>query len=293
MTAQNSGMSEQLHPSVKRLLADHPGETDPEHLIRKLARNRVAYAKEHGWSGPPFCPVIFASIFNVVCNEVDHDIGGDGRILLSRAGRPIIEYKSGYLAERQRFTMFHEFAHLLFRDYCEFVPHHHTFDDSESPEHRYFEYLCDVGASEMIMPMNDFESDLKRYSRMDVASIQSLGKRYEASVDAAISRCAELGHHVAFSAAFLTDQKGKHDGPGPLWVKYSKKTTSFKGFIWPGTCPPSGSVVLSCFENGLTSEPRQETWTIKERRKSFLVQALKLPEVPTQPSYPKIAALFS
>ena len=293
MSNKKGAKPEVLHPSVRALLADHPGENEPEVLIRKLARKRVAYAKGYRWEGPPFCPIILASLSNVLCKEVHHDIGGDGRILLSREGRPIIEYRSGYPPERQRFTIFHEFAHMLFTDYCAFVPHHQTFDENDSAEHRQFENLCDVAAAEMMMPVEDFQVDLLKWSQLDAAAIQQLGKRYEASVDATISRAAELGNHVAFSAAFLTDQKGKHSGPGPLWVRYSKKTSRFSGFIWPGTCPPPGSIVLQCLCDGGVIGPKRETWTIKGQQKTLSVQAMKLPEISTQPSYPKVVAIFS
>src|SRR6186713_1050187 len=101
------------HPSVKALLDAHPGERDPKEVIRRLARSKVAHAKSLGWEGPPFCPKEFSSIFDIRCKEVNHAIGGDGRILVQRNGKPVIEYVSGRMPERQRFTIFHEFAHTL------------------------------------------------------------------------------------------------------------------------------------------------------------------------------------
>jgi Zn-dependent peptidase ImmA (M78 family) len=293
MSFQNGGKPDVMHPSVGRLLADHPGETDPEQLIRKLARKRVAYAKKHGWEGPSFCPIILASLSNVICNEVHHDIGGDGRIILSREGRPIIEYRSGYLRERQRFTIFHEYAHMLFTDFCEFAPHHHALDESESAEHRQFENLCDIAAAEMMMPVENFGPDILKYNRFDAAAVRQVATRYEASLDATISRLGELGGHVPFLAAFLTDQRAKYTGSGPLWVKYIKKSKKSRDFIWPGTCPPDDSVVYECLKDKTTTRPKREQWTIKGKLKSFLVEAIKLPDIPTQPGYSKVVALFS
>jgi hypothetical protein len=261
--------------------------------MRHLARSKVAYAKRFGWSGPPFCPKEFTSLFNVRCIEVDHDIGGDGRILLNPKGNLEIEYKKGYLPERQRFTIFHEFAHLLFPDYCEFLPHHHTPDDSDSVEHKRFEYLCDVGATEMLFPQEEFESDLKLHSHLGLDEIDALRKRYHASIDATTQRAIALGGRFPVSAAFLTDQQGKHQGPGPLWVKYSKKTSRFNGFIWPGTCPPLNSVALECYRTKATFNALiQEVWSIKGQRKNFRIQAVKLPDVPANPHYPKVLVLF-
>ena len=236
-----------LHPSVKKLLEVYTDETNPERVIRRLARHRVAYAKKHQWNGPFFCPVLLASLADVRCVEVNHDIGGDGRIILNRDGDPIIEYRSGYPPERQRFTIFHEFAHLLFPDYCKFVPHHHNAVGADSHEHREFENLCDVAAGEMMMPIENFQSDLSSRPKVEANFVTQLAGRYFASIDATIARLADTSLASPFLAAFLTDQRGTYQGSGPLWVRYIKKSSSFRGFIWPGSCPPSTSVVNECF----------------------------------------------
>jgi len=125
--ANGREVSSNVHKSIEALLAAHPEEKNPETIIRCLAREKVAYAKKHHWAGPPYCPREFVSIFGIKCKEVEHDIDGEGRILLSRAKKLEIEYRKGRMPERQRFTIFHEFAHTLFPDYCEFIPQHHSF----------------------------------------------------------------------------------------------------------------------------------------------------------------------
>jgi Zn-dependent peptidase ImmA (M78 family) len=293
MSMQKGAAPEIQHPSVGALLAAHPGESDPEKLMKRLARAKVAYAKSFGWDGPPFCPIKFSSLFKVQCNEVSHDIGGDGRILLNRNGRPEIEYHKDALPERQRFTIFHEFAHMLFPDYCEFLPHHHTLEEMDSLEHRQFENLCDIGATEMLFPHEEFSTDLKKYSSIDLVAIKKLRKRYFASIDATTQRVIALTGSTSLSAAFLTDQQGKHTGSGPLWVKYSKKTSRFNGFIWPGTCPPIDSVANKCYKtNKSHHEPQHEVWSVKGQLEPFMVQATKLPDFPKDPYYPKVLVLF-
>ena len=282
-----------LHPSISKLLTDHPDETDPVEIIRKLARYRVAYAKRFGWSGPSFCPILLSSLANVECVEVDHDIGGDGRIILDRQGEPIIEYRSGYPKERQRFTIFHEFAHLLFPDYCKFVPHHHNASEIESEEHRQFENLCDVAAGEMMMPVENFQADISGASRIDADFVCRISERYLASIDATIARLADLGSSAPFLAAFMTDQQGKHSGTGPLWVRYIKKSNRFRGFIWPGSCPPPNSIALDCLRQKRNIASKRETWMVKGQPRTFNVEAIKLPEVLSQPNYPKVVVLFS
>src|SRR2546423_1202620 len=125
MATPAGGSRPDKHPSVSALLAAYPGETNAKELIRRLARAKVAYAKAFGWKGPPFCPKVFASVFGIRCRPVQHDIGSEGRILPYPDGKPWIEYRGDRMEERQRFTILHEFAHTLFPDFCEFMPHHY------------------------------------------------------------------------------------------------------------------------------------------------------------------------
>src|SRR5205807_2090586 len=103
ISAGSSGAVQARHKSVLALLAAHPGESDAKKLIRRLAREKVAYAKTHSWLGPAFCPKILSSIFGIRCKEVTHDIRGDGRILPYRDGKLWIEYRQDRPIERQRF----------------------------------------------------------------------------------------------------------------------------------------------------------------------------------------------
>lgn len=282
------------HESVRALLAAYPGETDPKTLIRRLAREKIAYAKSLGWEGPPFCPKILASIFGIRSKEVSHDIAGDGRILLHPDGKLWIEYRSDRLPERQRFTIFHEFAHTLFPDYCHFLPLHNSPASRATDPEKEFEFLCDVAAAEMLLPVEDFSNDLKDLSWLGFEAIHQLRKRYQASIDATTYRLIELMNSVPCAAVFLTDQRQEaFRGYGPLWMKYSRCNTEFKGYVPPGNSPPRESVALQCFRNGVeTTDPVRETWWINGKPRTWLVQATKLPIVPTNPEYAKVVALF-
>jgi hypothetical protein len=74
----------------------------------------------------------------------------------------------------------------------------------------------------------------------------------------------------------LTDQKRNYPGDGPLWVNYSPKNGAFRDFVWPGTTPPPHSVVLDCYHKGTSSTLNvQETWEVKGRLRTWVVQAAK------------------
>jgi Zn-dependent peptidase ImmA (M78 family) len=281
--------STERHPSVVALLAEHPSEVDPKGIIRRLAEEKAITAISRGWEGPPFCPKILASSFGIRCFEVDHDIDSDGRILLKR-GKLIIEYAKGRLKERQRFTMFHEFAHTLFPDFCKYLPLHagRAVTDPE----REFENLCDIGASEFLFPKQYFISDIRDVARLTFEAIHDLRTRYQASIDATVYKSIEFSGD-SYAAVFFTDTKGHHSGGGPLWVRNFARTTSSRLFIAPGTTPPQTSVVRQCYSAKLERTPVvEEQWSIDGRLKKFLVQAASLPGVPQDPKYPKVVALM-
>jgi hypothetical protein len=281
-----------LHKSIAALLEAYPEEKDAKKLIRRLAREKVALAKTRGWEGPPFCPKIFASIFDIKCRAVDHDIRGEGRILAYKDKKVRIEYRKGRMIERERFTIFHEFAHTLFPDFCEFLPRYHTplkeISDPEKP----FEHLCDLAASEMLFPMEDFERDLKVSDWPGFETVHKLRERYLASIDATIYRILSVSDKIPLGAAFLTDLRGTFHGRGPLWVKYFSGNSICKSYIPPGTIPPYNSIALDCYRQGIaTTPPIKETWWIAGKPRSWLVQAAKLPTVDNV-EYPKVVALF-
>ncbi len=269
-----------VHTSIAALLAAYPNEDSAEGIIRRLAREKVAYAKARRWAGPPYCPKELVSLFGIKCKEVDHEIDGEGRMLLCPTKKLLIEYRKGRLPERQRFTIFHEFAHTLFPDYCEFLPQHQSSQQNAPNPVKKFEHLCDVAAAEMLMPHEDFTDDLQKLKWLGIESVHKLRERYQASIDATIYRLLELVTSVGFAAVFLTDQRGTNDGYGPLWVKHSSRNNLFKSYIPAGVTPPSNSVVRQCHRDNLeTTVAAKETWWIKGAPRSWLVQAAKLPTV--------------
>jgi len=283
------------HPSVAALLQKYPGKSDPKEIIRDLARAKVAHAKLHGWSGPPFCAKVFASILGIRCKEVSHDIGGDGRLLVQRDGKPLIEFAAGRMPERQRFTIFHECGHTLFPDYGAYsIVQHHAPEKAQPDPDKEFENLCDVAAAEMLFPQEDFERDLLKLPPAGLQPVHTLRERYEASIDATVYRTLSFETRVPLAAVFLTDQKKHFEGDGPLWVNSLSRNTQFRPFIWPGTIPPDDSVAHTCLRSGEDS-PKwvRETWTVKGERKTWLVQAARLPEIPQAPSYPKVVVLVT
>jgi hypothetical protein len=267
------------HESVIKLLEKFPGQRYPKRIIKQLAHERLADARKKGWSGPIFCPKVLASIYGIKCHQVDHDIGGEGRIIPDpkRPERPMIEYRSGRMEERQRFTMFHEFAHTLFPDYCVLTTYHQEAPTEKDPE-KEFENLCDAAAAEFMMPEDTFTADLAG-QRVSGSLILSLKKRYHASLDATIRRVVDLTSAVPCSVLFLKAQ-GKGNARE---VSYSLKNSLFSSYI------PSGAKVRW---TGPNDTPTKMLLPVDTYPRRHLVEALELPTIADNPNYPTTALLL-
>jgi hypothetical protein len=260
--------------------------------MRRLAREKVAYAKALGWSGPPFRPSVLTSLFGIRSKPVVHEILSEGRLIRYPDGKPWIEFRGDRIMGRQHFTILHEFAHTFFPDFCDCLPLNDSPTDQLTDPEKQFENLCDVAAAEMLMPVEDFTADLAREARLSCESMMNLAAKYEASIDATIHRSIELIENVPCAAIFLTDQRGNHPGSGPLWTKYCCRSSQFKGFIQPGVVPPRASVANHCLMgSSVVTAALKETWWIGGKPRTWLVQAIKLPAIKDNPEYAKIAVL--
>jgi hypothetical protein len=275
-TSKASGKAAKHH-SVQALLDAHPGERYPKKIIKKLAIERLSDARRKGWEGPPFCPKILSSLYGIHCREVHHDIGGDGRILPDprKPGKALIEYRTGQMEERQRFTMFHEFAHTLFPDYCELKTYH--METAAKDPDKEFENLCDVAAAEFMMPVDDFASDLQD-KQINGTLVAGLKARYNASIDATVRRVIDLTASVPVGALFLAAAKS-----GSREVRYSLQNKAFPGYV------RSGSKVGW---NGADNNPKVTTLFIDGKPRTYLVEALPLPKIPENPNYPTTVLLL-
>lgn len=177
------------NPAVVDLVELH-GEVsqDPEEIIRHLARNEIADARNYGLSGPPFDPRILASVMGIQHEESKQLIRSEDAELqpIAKNNRNlIIKYNPDKPKTRQNFSIAHEIAHTLFPEYRDQYKAHHKIGkfnpDSE------VEFLCDLGASEIIMPAPEFNRDVEKMG-ISLKSLERLSKRYNASLEATAIR---------------------------------------------------------------------------------------------------------
>jgi hypothetical protein len=216
------------HRSIAALMQEAlPGES-AEDVMRRKCRQIIAHGKSFGWEGPPFDPELLASLHDILVESSEDDFEGDGRIF-PRCGRVVIQYRPGRTIERQRFTICHEIAHTCFPDFYEFVRYQNA-NDNDDPAHREFEHLCDVGASELLMPLEEFLRNLNSAS-ICMQHAVALSGQFTASIDATLKRILDLTPHSC-AAAFLTNEPFKEFSAvsDQMRVRWMWKSVGFKLF---------------------------------------------------------------
>ena len=161
---------------------------DPEEIIRHLARNEITDAINYGLSGPPFDPRILASIMGIqheASKQLIHSEDAELQPIGKNNRDLIIKYNPDKPKTRQNFSIAHEIAHTLFPEYRDQYKAHHKigkFDPGSEVE-----FLCDLGASEIIMPTPEFNRDVEKMG-ISLKSLERLSKRYNASLEATAIR---------------------------------------------------------------------------------------------------------
>lgn len=187
------------HKSVRALM-HAAGSTDPETIIRLRATNLVERAKAKGWSGPPYCPLQLASFLGIKCEEVHGLFSAEAQLV--PIGRQLqLEFNPARPQGRRNYSICHEIIHTFFDD-CYEIVHQRKSSPSQYDPDRELEYLCQVGAAELLMPENDFRNDLVRLG-FSLANVPYLAQRFDASREAIIRRIVSLSTFPC-AAVFLS-----------------------------------------------------------------------------------------
>lgn len=161
----------------------HPGATD-EDCVRQLAAGII----EELALEPPIDLDVVASFQGVARVEVE-DIPWAG-CLTTEGDQVVIRVRVGDGRGRRRFTVPHEVCHTFFPGYrfaqqyrCSPVPATRT-------RGRDIEWLCDVGAGELLLPSRHFEPDV-RAAEFGLQVVEEFAQRYDASLEATAHRYVE------------------------------------------------------------------------------------------------------
>ena len=178
------------HDSVLRLIERHSEIShDPVKIIRSLVQRELTRARQskfYKWRGPPFNPQTLASIMGIPCEESEKLFHSeDAELHLEKDGGLVIRYNPDKPKTRQNFSIAHEIVHAFFPEYQDRYKARHKagkFDPGNEVE-----FLCDFGASEIIMPTPDFDLDVESMG-ISLESLRKLSNRYETSLEATAIR---------------------------------------------------------------------------------------------------------
>lgn len=173
--------------------------------MRELARERVEFARRHGWSGPPFNILQLASLLGIKHRPVE-GIEQDA-LIMPIGDRFEIRWNASVVEARRNFTFGHEVSHTFFPDCAEAIRF-------RQPTHRCdpgrpVEVLCDVGASELLLPLAEFIEDLGTRG-VAIETIDALRARYSASWPAVARRVIQVTDERS-AIAFLTLRLSKRE----------------------------------------------------------------------------------
>jgi Zn-dependent peptidase ImmA (M78 family) len=260
--------------SVRRLLASE-GASDPAEAVSAKAQDVALRAMEQGWKGPPFDPFELAALLDVtVVARQDVD---EARLLVDGESKRI-EFNPSRRMARIRFSVAHELAHLLFDDAAEQVRERHLPDPTTSDLWQ-LEMLCNVGASEFLMPAGAFPE--ARVDDLSLAQMLDLRAQFGVSTEAVLRRAIRLTEQPA--AMFVATRQDRDVAT----IDYVTKSRAWDPPFGSGFSVPSGSLLSRVTAVGFTQDGHEQ-WAEHDVR----VQAVGVPAYGGH-RFPRIIGLVS
>jgi Zn-dependent peptidase ImmA (M78 family) len=180
-------------PLVLKLIDRHPGRS-AEQIIERHAEKLRREAEQNEL---PIDVELIASVQGVKHRRAAYDFAG--RIYAELDGQLVMDLNHNDGAERQRFTCAHELIHLAFPNFKKETRYRlDTKDPGQNGRNAEEEYLCDLGAANLLMPP---ELVADNYSLDEgLAGVERLARDAQVSLQAAGNRLVSL---AGTAGAFL------------------------------------------------------------------------------------------
>ena len=289
------------HKSVVALLRGEKAN-DPTDSIRLKARNLVKRARERGWTGPPFDPLMLASLLGIRCRPSTTLFSAEAQLSPQPGRQLLLEFNPDRPDGQRNYSVCHEIVHTFFDDRYELVHQRKTRPVQFDPDEE-VELLCQIGASELLMPNEEFGADLAN-SDFSLGNVSSLVLRYGASREAVIRRMVHMGGCACAAALFSRRLSPREElaarqprliadsGPTPkMRIIYSVPSHDFPVYLPPHKSVPEDSCVTD-------SAPIDsiacaiETWGIYGFG-DWKIESMRLPTIDgADKTVPTVAALI-
>lgn len=286
----SGGGARRIESPVQLLMRQYPGAASPEDAMRRAARGLVSWARDMGWIGPPFRLELLASLLGIKIRPGGRELLQDALIQPIAGERFEIVYRPDGPETRRNFSIGHEISHTFFPDCANAIRY-------RGPRHKcdpeqYVEELCDLGASELLLPTPEFDDDVLAVG-VSIAGIEKLRQRYLASYEAVAIRMLKITSYPC-AAAFLTRRlkplelrqptlPGMTDPQPRMRVDFMVCSPSFGSRRMPKhKSIPDDSCVYTSVDSGrgsldCISEGREHWATGKGSRLSCRIEATALP----------------
>lgn len=175
-----------IHRSVLELIRSDGNSVDPEQIIRQRARALIEEVADI-WEGPPYDMETLASLRGYRVEEVDYL--GDDQDACITLGKMLVNAQKP--SRRRRYSVGHEIGHTFFPDFAHTVELEGPRWRRERNSQSEVELLCQIAASELLMPVQSFTGAMEERD-ISVASLIFLADLFEASLEATTRRMVDL-----------------------------------------------------------------------------------------------------
>jgi Zn-dependent peptidase ImmA (M78 family) len=230
-------------------LAD-PSRNDEEAIV-DICAQLLAEAEAH----PPVDVELLASMCGIV--NVEYRLQPWAGTLFQRDGALVASVRSSDGLERQRFTVLHEGGHTLLPDFKRRT--HHRCKGPKTRE----EQLCDLAASELLLPRAFFVADLAQ-SGLALGGLQDLATSYGASMQATALRAIKLSTEPAMLLAFRYAHKLAERGREDHCQRKLRVHWGVRNGDWPYPLPHKSAAAGSVFARAWEHEAVDETSEIDD-----------------------------
>lgn len=168
-------------------------------VIRASCQILERVLEQRGHTRPPFLPEEFASLLGIR-KIVRSDLGETSAVLLKSEDGYVIKVNQNHHPVRRNFSCAHEIGHALLSElnleptedieFRTFNPQAHAIARARAIEH-----LCDVAATELLMPEPVFKKYLSGFG-VSVHSIERLANVFRVSFQTVAIRIAEISEEA-------------------------------------------------------------------------------------------------
>lgn len=266
------------HASVILLAGNH----DPIKVIIQRAREVVLEALENGWSGPPYDPFALAELRKIRLIPSQEVV--DARTTANAAGAFTTEFNPDRPRARIRYSIAHEIAHTFFSDCAQAVRYRGTHEQM-APDNWQLETLCNIAASEILMPVGSLSKD--ETTQVTVDAVAKLRKKFQVSSEAVLLRLTRLTDRACL--AFAAHRDNTRDR---YFVDYAVASRAWRSQfrLGSGFLLPKNTKAQECTAIGYTTAKVAERWSATTGE--WCIEYLGIPPFPGQ-SFPRVLGIAS